>query len=122
MLDALLGNASQMTIESLEKEFSEFVTDNEEIQVGYKVLRDQFIFTNKRLIMVDKQGMTGKKVEYFSIPYSKITMFSIESAGHLDRDAELKIWVSGHGAPLEKKFNKQIDIYEVERVLASYVL
>lgn len=72
-------------------------------------------------MLVDKQGLTGKKVEYHSIPYSKVTHFSVETAGHLDLDAELKIWISGSPTPLQKTFNRKLDIYEVQRVLAQHV-
>jgi len=81
-----------------------------------------FIFTNKRLILVDKQGLTGKKIEYHSIPYKSITHFSIETAGNFDLDAELKIWVSGTPGAIEKKFNKTLNIYQLQSVLATYVL
>ncbi len=81
-----------------------------------------FIFTNKRLILVDKQGMTARKIEYHSIPYKAITHFSIETAGNFDLDAELKIWISGTQLPIEKQFNKSLNIYELQSVLANYVL
>jgi hypothetical protein len=55
-----------------------------------------YVFTNKRLILIDKQGITGRKVDYHSIPYRAITQFKIETAGHFDLDAELKIWISGY--------------------------
>ena len=71
---------------------------------------------------MDKQGLTGKKSEYHSIPYRNITHFSIETAGHFDLDAELKIWVSGQATPIEKQFNKSLNIYELQSVLAQYVL
>lgn len=80
------------------------------------------MFTNKRLLLVDKQGLTGNKVEYHSLPYRSITHFSVETAGNFDLDAELKIWISGSPAPIQKQFNKKLDIYEVQSVLAGYVL
>jgi len=55
------------------------------------LIRALFVFTNKRLILVDKQGLTGNKVEYHSLPYRIITHFSVETAGHFDLDAELKV-------------------------------
>ena len=121
--DELLGNASEVTIEELITEYAKILTTNEEIEKAYKVVRDLFIFTNKRLILVDVQGLTGKKIEYQSIPYKNITHFSIETAGNFDLDAELKIWISGMGAvPIEKTFNKNLNIYELQSVLAEYVL
>lgn len=74
------------------------------------------------MVLVDKQGVTGKKIEYHSIPYRSITHFSIETAGNFDLDAELKIWISGTQIPIEKQFNKSVNIYELQRALASYVL
>jgi hypothetical protein len=66
--------------------------------------------------------MTGNKVEYHSIPYRSITHFSIETGGTFDLDAELKIWISSTPEPIRKQFNKKLSIYEVQSVLASYVL
>ena len=66
------------------------------------------MFTDKRFVLVDKQGITGNKIEYHSIPYKSITHFSIETAGTFDLDAELKIWISGTAAPVQKKFNKSL--------------
>ena len=64
------------------------------------------MFTNYRLIFIDKQGMTGKKVDYHSIPYKAITQFKVETAGHFDLDAELTIWVSGQSHPLKTELNR----------------
>lgn len=69
-----------------------------------------------------RQGLTGSKMEYHSTPYKSITHFSIETGGTFDLDAELKIWLSGTPVPIMKKFNKKLSIYEVQAVLASYVL
>jgi hypothetical protein len=121
-LDGLMGNASEIDNKDVKKEFGEVLATNEEIEKSYKMIRDLFIFTNRRLILVDKQGMTGKKVEIQSLPYKSITRFSIETAGSFDMDAELQIWVAGDPAPIKKQFNKGLNIYEVQRVLADYVL
>jgi hypothetical protein len=87
----LLGNAGVANPEELKKEYTYLLIDSEVIEVGFKLFRDVFIFTNKRLILVDKQGLTGSKVEYLSISYKSISRFSIETTGHFDLDAELKI-------------------------------
>jgi len=96
-------------------------TEGENVERAYRLIRDMFVFTNKRLILIDKQGLTGKKTEYHSFPYRSITHFSIETAGSFDLDAELKIWISGNQMPIQKQFNKQLNIYELQRVLAGYV-
>ena len=122
LFNAILGNAGVIDPNKLEEKYAEMLTETESIQVGFKVVRDTFIFTDKRLLIVDIQGMTGRKTEYLSIPYSKITRFSIETAGHFDLDAELKIWIGSDQTPLQKKFNKSVNIYDVQRVLATYTL
>ena len=72
--------------------------------------------------MIDKQGLTGKKVEYHSVPYRSITHFAVETAGTFDLDAELKIWISGNAVPIQKQFTKQVDIYEVQAILSHFVV
>lgn len=122
IFDGLMGNASEVSPEQVENEYSHILAVNERIERSYRLIRDMFIFTNKRLILVDKQGVTGKKIEYHSIPYRAITHFSIETVGHFDLDAELKIWISGNSTPIEKQFNKSLNIYELQSVIAEYVL
>jgi hypothetical protein len=122
LIDGLLGNASEIDKREVEAEFSKVLAAGERIERAYQLIRDLFIFTDKRLILVDKQGLTGSKVEYHSLPYRAITHFSIETGGHFDLDAELKVWVSGSATPFAKRFNKRLSIYEVQAVLASYVL
>ncbi|WP_274307295.1 PH domain-containing protein [Solibacillus daqui] len=122
LFDGLIGNASEVNLNKLEEELKDLLIPNETIKNAYKVIRDTFIFTDKRLILIDKQGVTGKKTEYHSIPYKSILHFSVETAGTFDLDAELKIWVSGSGVPIQKNFNKSTNIYKVQSVLAEYVL
>lgn len=121
LFDGVMGNASEMDAQEAEQELTELLSTTEKVEHAYKLIRDLMVFTNKRLILVDKQGVTGKKVEYHSIPYQNITHFSIETAGTFDMDAELKLWVSGSAEPIGKTFNKQLSIYKVQSVLAEYV-
>jgi len=122
LLDGLLGNASEVEAATLQTEFAQVLAPGERIEKAYQLVRDMFVFTDKRLIFVNRQGMTGKKVEYQSIPYRSITRFSIETAGTFDLEAELKIWLTGNQAPIQLQFNKKLSIYAVQSVLASYVL
>jgi hypothetical protein len=122
LFDGLMGNASELKLADVNKEFAHVLANSETIEKAYKLIRDLFIFTNKRLILVDKQGLSGKKMELHSIPYKSITHFSIETAGTFDLDAEMKIWISSTHTPIEKKFNKSLNIYELQSVLAEYVL
>ena len=121
LLDAMLGNAGEIETSKATDEFGALLAPGEQIEKAYQLIRDTFIFTNKRLILVDVQGMTGKKIDYHSIPYKSIYHFSIETAGHFDRDAELKLWIGG-GQVIGKQFNKKVNIYEVQAVLSSYVM
>lgn len=122
LFNALLGNASEIDVASLEKEFSTVLIDGESIQHAYKLFRDLIVFTNLRLVLVDKQGVSGKKKEYVCVPYRSIDYFSKETAGSFDLDAEIKIWVKSRPAPLSLSFRKDDQIHDVFRVLSSYVL
>lgn len=118
----MLGNAAKIDPAKIQQEFSQILAPGEVVEHAYQLIRDYLVFTDKRFVLVDKQGITGSKVEYHSIPYKSITHFSIETAGTFDLDAELKIWISGTATPIQKQFNKKLSIYEVQSVLASYVL
>jgi Bacterial PH domain len=123
LFSALLGNAGAVDQESLIKEYGKLLIEGESIELGFKLIRDTFIFTSKRLILVEKQGITGSKIEYKSIIYKSISRFSIETAGTFDLDAELKIWVSSELNPsIVKQFNKSVNVYDVQNVLAFHVL
>lgn len=123
LLSGLMGNSSIVDSNELQKEFSHLLIDDEKIELGFKLIRDMFIFTNKRLILVDKQGLTGNKLEYKSVTYRSISRFSIETAGTFDLEAELKIWVSGEQLPsIQKQFTKAVNVYDVQKVLATHVL
>ncbi|MCX2741959.1 PH domain-containing protein [Pontibacter anaerobius] len=123
LLSGMMGHASEVSIEKLSREFQPILIDDERIERAYKLIRDMLVFTNKRLILVNKQGLTGTKVDYQSIPYGSIKMFSKESAGIADLDAELKIWLTGESEPtIKQDFRKGDNINEAYRVLSRYVL
>lgn len=93
----------------------------EEILSCFKAMRDSVVFTNKRLIAINVQGVTGKKKDYTSLPYSKVQAFSIETAGTFDLDAELGLWFSGLGL-VRLEFKGRADIRQLSQMIASYVL
>lgn len=122
LFNAILGNASEVNIENVSKEFEPILIEGEYIEKAYKLIRDMFIFTNKRLILVEKQ-LVGTKVEYLSIPYANVIKFSKESAGIMDLDAELKIWIKDQNEPISKQFGKSgNNINEVYRILSQHIL
>ncbi len=77
LFSAIIGNAGAVGKEELIKDYGKLLIDREEIELGFKLIRDVFIFTNKRLILVDKQGITGSKIEYKSVTYKSISCWFI---------------------------------------------
>ncbi|PFK31225.1 cytoplasmic protein [Bacillus cereus] len=120
LFSGILGNASDTSVENVERDLEKIMLNDEQVEYAYKLIRDLIVFTNRRMILVDKQGVTGKKTEYHSIPYKSITQFSIETAGHFDLDAELKIWISGMHDPITKEFKGDDSILSVQKALVKY--
>lgn len=102
-----------------------FVARNEQPLFAVKTIRDAALFTDKKILICDKQGITGKKTEYYAIPYSKIVTYSIETAGHFDLDSEIKLFLTG-GIEIEMKFlkGKSMDqlLGKVFSVINEYVM
>ncbi|MGO4319703.1 PH domain-containing protein, partial [Agrobacterium sp. MCAB5] len=94
LFDGILGHGTTVDPRELEKRLSGVLIDGEQPKLAFKLIRDFFVFTQHRVILVDIQGITGSKVDYMSIPYKAVTRFSVETAGTFDLDAELKTWVS----------------------------
>ena len=96
------------------------MTRGEEALVAYKTFRDSAIFTTKRLIIRDAQGLTGKKTEIYSLPYKSIDMWSTENAGTFDMDAGVELWTrAGH---IKIKLNRKIDVRQIDSLIAHCVL
>ncbi|WP_195960751.1 PH domain-containing protein [Enterococcus casseliflavus] len=123
LFDGILGNATDIKHEEVKKELSAVLMPNENIDLAFKLVRDLIVFTDYRLIVVDKQGITGKKVDYKTFPYKSISRFSVETAGHFDLDAELKIWISGAVEPVQSlQFKKDKSITQIQQALATAIL
>jgi len=122
MLQGLFGNASEVDTRSLQKDLDAILVEGENLVRAYKIIRDLFVFTDKRLILIDKQGITGKKAEYHSIPYRSISHFSVETAGTFDMDAEMKIYISGNMNPIQREFRRGADLTGVQKTLAHFIL
>ncbi|GAB2653970.1 PH domain-containing protein [Nocardia goodfellowii] len=120
LIDGIMGNAGRLDPAKAQHEYARLFGQDEQVYAAYLLVRDALLFTNRRLILVDKQGVTGRKVSYHSIPYRAITHFSVETAGTFDLDAELVIWIAGTAEPLQKRFNRQVDIYEVQGILSHF--
>ncbi len=98
-----------------------FLIDEENVFAVFKSVRDQLVFTNKRIISANVQGITGSKVDYTSIPYSKIQTFSVETAGSLDLDCEIQLYISSVGR-ISFDIRGDFDIVQFNRIISSYVL
>ncbi len=119
LFDALLGHGSDIAPEQARKELDEILLPGEEIKLAFKVVRDLYVFTEKRMILVDRQGLTGRKVEYLVVPYRAINAYSIESAGTFDLDSELKIWISGRSEPIARSLRKGANIRGIQAAIAA---
>lgn len=122
IMDMLRGNATAADPARVQQELQPILIKGEIVERAFVFVRDQIVFTDRRLIFVNKQGMTGKKVDWRSIPYSKITSFSAETAGFMDTDAELRIWVGSAQEPIKVEISKGVPIQDVYQVLSWHVL
>lgn len=120
LLHNILGNATETS--SIHEEVQNSLIENESVIKSYKLIRDEIIFTTQRLVLIDKQGISGKKMEVVSIPYKAITRFSKECAGTFDLDEELKIWIGSHSLPVSYRFKKGTNLDEVYKILSQAVL
>ena len=93
----------------------------EQIIQTFRGIRDGVVFTNKRIIAINVQGLTGKKKDFTSLPYSKIQAYSVESAGVFDLDSELDLWFSGMGI-VRFEFVARANISEICRIISERVL
>jgi hypothetical protein len=122
MLHGLFGNASEVEAKEIQRDLDAILVPGEQVVRAFRIIRDLFVFTDKRLVLIDKQGLSGKKAEYHSIPYKSISHFSVETAGTFDMDAEMKIYISGNMNPIEREFKRGADIQGVQKTLASFIL
>lgn len=97
------------------------LVDGESIVGTFKAIRDGVVFTNKRIFVINVQGITGKKVDYTSLPYSKIQTYSVETAGVIDLDSELELWFSGLGK-IKLEFVARADVGKICRMISERVL
>lgn len=106
---------------NFESMVSPLFVEGERIITAFQSIRDGVIFTNKRIIAVNVQGITGKKKDFTSLPYSKIQAYSVETAGTFDLDCELELWFSGLGK-VRFEFISNADIAALCRTISNYIL
>ena len=106
---------------SYEAMLSPMYTSEERTIASFKSIRDGVVFTNKRIIAINVQGITGKKKDFTSLPYSKIQAFSVETAGVFDLDSELEIWISGLGK-VKFEFSGNADVTQICKIISEHAL
>ncbi len=112
---------SQVPLDAIAGQIQPLLIDGEQAYVAYKGIRDFIVFTSKRIIAVNVQGITGKKKDFTSLPYAKVVAFSVETAGTFDLDAELDLWFSGLGR-VRFEFSGRTDVAYLNKLVAHHVL
>lgn len=119
LIDSLLGNAGEKPVDKIAEDFAPLLAPGETLQRAFGLIRDLMVFTDRRLILVNKQGITGKRVEYLSIPYRSIVMFSLQTEGHLDLEAELKISLLGQSEAIVRTVGRGEGATDIIALLAQ---
>ena len=119
--DANLLNLRAIKLSEVRPEVPELMMNGEQMMQAFMTMRDQVIFTDRRIFVVNVQGITGKKISYFSYPYSKVIYFGIETAGVLDVDSEL-VLAFANGARLQFDFKTNVDIHQISMLISNYIL
>jgi len=121
VMDANIMNLRAIKVSGVRKEVSSLLVGGETVISAFQTVRDQVVFTNKRVFVVNVQGITGKKTSYFSYPYSKVQYFGIETAGVFDIDSEL-ILAFSNGARLQFDFKSNVNIGEICSTISEFIL
>ncbi len=119
----LSGSKEDPERDALRKEtgaWARLLGSGEQVHSVHRLGRSTLLFTSRRLVVVD-EALTGRQVEYSSIPYRSVTSFAVEASGQFSTDADLKIWVAGRTVPIERQFGTSADVYEVQAALAQHV-
>ena len=119
--DSNMMNLKSVSVSQIRPEVSEILVPGEDIIQCFQTVRDQVLFTSKRVFVVNVQGITGKKVSYYSYPYSKVQYFGIETAGVLDIDSEL-VLVFSDGNRLQFDFKAGVNIKGICAGISKYIL
>ena len=107
--------------QSLAAELESLLVSGEQVHLAFRGMRDSVVFTDKRLISINVQGLTGKKRDYTSLPLSKIQAWSVETAGAFDLDSELELWFSGLGK-VRLEFKGNVNIRHISQLIGHHVL
>ena len=110
-----------ITKEDLSEALISMFLEDEEVLEAFRGMRDFIVFTNKRVIAANVQGLTGKKVDYTSLPYKSVQAYSIETSGSSDRDSEMELYISLIGK-VRFEIKGQFDIVSFNKLISQYIL
>ena len=120
-MDANIMNLKEISLQSVRPEVPTLLVNGENMVMAFQTVRDQVIFTDKRIFVVNVQGITGKRTSYYSYPNSKVQYFGIETEGVLDIDSEL-VFAFSNGAKLQFDFKSKVDIRKISMMVSNYIL
>lgn len=116
-------NLKPINVADVRNEVTGLLIDGEEIVMAFKTVRDQLVFTNKRIIAIDVQGLTGKRKSYATMPYSKVQFFSIQTPGFMEIFPDSELFIAfANGFTTRFEFKGNVDIGVIGRMLSEYVL
>lgn len=116
-------NLKQINIADVRNEVSSFLIDGEEIIDAFKTIRDQVVFTNKRIISIDVQGITGKRKSFSTLPYSTIQFFEIQTQGFMEIFPDTELFIQyANGFTAQFEFKGNVDICKIGKLISTYVL
>lgn len=116
-----LNEAFEIPTAQIQTEYKNFFIKDEVVGKAFRLIRDLLIFTNKRLLVVDKQGL-GTKIDYLSIPYKSIEMYSMQTAGLMEKDNQIVLWLKSHNEPRKFLFHRGSDINSVYNLISNCIL
>jgi len=119
--NATCSKLNMVSNDSFASQVESILIDGESILSSYKGIRDGVVFTNKRIIAINIQGITGKKKDFTSMPYSKVQVYSVETSGVFDLDSELDLWFSGIGK-VRFEFTSKSNVAEICRSISNFIL
>jgi hypothetical protein len=118
LFNGFLSHPSEVSLKQISLEYGLILVEGEFIEKAYRVNKDRFILTNKRLLLISE--VKGSKMEYLTIPYCSIRRFAKESKSMMDDDAILKIWLTGEDTPIKKEFKNYEGVNQIYHILSKY--
>lgn len=120
LFNGFLSHPAEVSLKQISLEYGSILIEDEYVEKAYKVSKDKFILTNKRVLIITHGK--GNRLEYMTIPYSSIRKFSKEGMDSMDTDAELKIWLKDEALPIKKEFMDCDGLNEIYQILSKYIL